>query len=78
VHRVPLTPPALDILNKIKRQSQDRELVFPGENNPDSHASVFMANTAIKRSLALKGQLVAHGMRAIVSTTLMNINLIAY
>ncbi len=70
VHRIPLTPPALDILNKIKRQSQDREFVFPGENNPDSHVSVFTANAAIKRSLALKGELVAHGMRAIASTAL--------
>ncbi len=69
-HRVPLTDKAIEILNLIRPQSIDREFVFPGERNPNSHISVFTANAALKRSLGFKGELVAHGLRAIASTTL--------
>lgn len=69
-HRVPLTPEALQILEELKPYSAHKEFVFPGERNPDSHASVYTANAALKRSLSFKGELVAHGFRAIASTAL--------
>ena len=69
-HRVPLTPEALQILEELKPYSAHKEFVFPGERNPDSHASVYTANAALKRSLSFKGELVAHGLRAIASTAL--------
>lgn len=69
-HRVPLTKQAIDILEKIKVQSSGKEFVFPNERNSDSHVSVYTANAALKRSLGFKDELVAHGLRAIASTTL--------
>jgi integrase len=69
-HRVPLTEEAIEILMKIRPQSIGKEFVFPGERDQDSHASVFTANAALKRSLGFKGELVAHGLRAIASTAL--------
>ncbi|MEF2482869.1 tyrosine-type recombinase/integrase [Vibrio mimicus] len=69
-HREPLTEEAIEILMKIRPQSIGKEFVFPGERDPDSHASVFTANAALKRSLGFKGELVAHGLRAIASTAL--------
>lgn len=69
-HKVPLTDEAIEILLKVQPQSKGREFVFPGERNPSSHVSLFTANAAIKRSLGFKGELVAHGLRAIASTAL--------
>lgn len=69
-HRIPLTSQALLILEELKPYSSHKEFVFPGERNPDSHASVYTANAALKRSLSFKGELVAHGLRAIASTAL--------
>ncbi len=69
-HRIPLSAPAIDILNKIHEQSGNCNYVFPGEKNIDSHVSVSTANQAIKRSLGYKNKLVAHGLRAIASTAL--------
>ncbi|ENK0809917.1 tyrosine-type recombinase/integrase, partial [Vibrio fluvialis] len=69
-HRVPLTKQAINILEKIKAQSGGKEFVFPSGRNPDSHVSVYTANAALKRSLGFKGELVAHGLRAIASTAL--------
>ncbi|OHX43495.1 integrase [Vibrio parahaemolyticus] len=69
-HRIPLTSQALLILEELKPYSSHKKFVFPGERNPDSHASVYTANAALKRSLSFKGELVAHGLRAIASTAL--------
>ncbi|MDG3085495.1 tyrosine-type recombinase/integrase [Vibrio hannami] len=69
-HRIPLTEECIDILDKMKPQSEGREFVFPGERDPNSHVSVFTANAALKRSLGFQGKLVAHGLRAIASTAL--------
>ncbi|MDA0128740.1 tyrosine-type recombinase/integrase [Vibrio sp. MarTm2] len=69
-HKVPLTDEAIEILSKMRPQSEGKEFVFPGERNPNSHVSIFTANAALKRSLGFKGELVAHGLRAIASTAL--------
>ncbi|MDG3409868.1 tyrosine-type recombinase/integrase [Vibrio sp. Vb2110] len=69
-HRVPLTKQAINILEKIKAHSIGKDFVFPSERNPDGHISVYTANAALKRSLGFKGELVAHGLRAIASTAL--------
>lgn len=69
-HRVPLTDEALAILKQMRAYSKGYEFVFPGERDPSSHISLFTANAALKRSLDFKGELVAHGLRAIASTAL--------
>ncbi|HHX8534854.1 TPA: tyrosine-type recombinase/integrase [Vibrio alginolyticus] len=69
-HKVPLTDEAIEILSKMRPQSEGKEFVFPGERNQNSHVSIFTANAALKRSLGFKGELVAHGLRAIASTAL--------
>ncbi|MBD1576645.1 tyrosine-type recombinase/integrase [Vibrio sp. S11_S32] len=70
IHRVPLTQSSIDILLEMKRYSENREFVFPGERNRNNHASVYTANAALKRSLGFKNELVAHGLRSIASTAL--------
>ena len=71
VHRIPLTPQAIEILDQIRPQSKQFDYVFPGERDTTSHVSLFTANAAIKRSsLGLKGKLVAHGLRSVASTAL--------
>ncbi|WP_188007295.1 tyrosine-type recombinase/integrase [Photobacterium damselae] len=69
-HRIPLTPQAIEILDQIRPQSEQFNYVFPGERDTTSHVSLFTANAAIKRSLGLKDELVAHGLRSVASTAL--------
>ncbi len=69
-HRKPLTNEAIKILELIRPQNIYCEFVFPDELDLDSHASFFIANADLKRSLGFKGELVAHGLRAISSTAL--------
>lgn len=69
-HTVPLTDAAIDILDRMRPLSGRAEFVFPGERDPKSHMSTYTANAVIKRSLGFKGELVAHGLRAIASTAL--------
>ncbi|CCQ11030.1 Phage integrase [Pseudoalteromonas luteoviolacea B = ATCC 29581] len=69
-HHVPLTESAIAILEQMKALSGSLQYVFPGDRNPKEHMSLFTANAAIKRSLSFKSKLVAHGLRAIASTTL--------
>ena len=68
-HVVPLTEQALAILSLMKPHSFHRPYVFPSHRNPKSHASKESANTALKR-MGFKDRLVAHGLRALASTTL--------
>ena len=70
VHRVPLTPATLAILEQMKPLSGHHEYVFPSERNEKSHASTYTVNAAIKRSLGYKDKLVAHGLRSVASTAL--------
>ena len=68
-HIVPLTVQALALLKEMKPISGRREFVFPAERNPRKSISEQTANMALKR-MGYKGKLVAHGMRALASTTL--------
>jgi integrase len=68
-HVVPLSSQALRLLERIKPISCHREHVFPADRNPRSHANQQTANMALKR-MGFGGELVAHGLRALASTTL--------
>lgn len=68
-HIVPLSPQALRLLKNIKQITGHREYVFPADRNPRQHANPQTANAALKR-MGFKSELVAHGLRALASTTL--------
>jgi integrase len=68
-HIVPLTAQAIEILERVKPISGHREHVFPSINSPRKHINESTANVAIKR-MGYQGRLVAHGLRALASTTL--------
>ena len=68
-HRVPLTPQAISLLERMKPISGHRPFVFPGYRNPMGHINDQSANAALKR-LGYGGRLVAHGLRSLGSTTL--------
>lgn len=68
-HSVPLTPQMITLLESIKPISGHREYIFPADRDPKSHANASTANAAIKR-MGYKQKLVAHGLRALASTTL--------
>jgi integrase len=68
-HIVPLPPQALAILEIIKPVSSHREFIFPSDRQPTKPSNPETANKALQR-MGFKGRLVAHGMRAIASTTL--------
>lgn len=70
-HVVPLTNEAIAILNRVYPISGHREFIFPADRDPQKHANEQTANAAIKR-MGYKGKLVAHGLRALASTTLNN------
>lgn len=68
-HIVPLTPQVLALLEIIKPVSSHREYIFPSDRQPTKPSNPETANKALQR-MGFKGRLVAHGMRAIASTTL--------
>lgn len=68
-HQIPLTKQTLAILELIRPLSGHREFIFPSTRQPLDHANKETANMALKR-MGFKGRLVAHGMRALASTTL--------
>ena len=68
-HAVPLTKQCLAILANMKCELSDGEYVFPADRKPNQHTNSATANMAIKR-MGYKGRLVAHGLRALASTTL--------
>lgn len=68
-HIVPLSPQALSILEIIEPVSGHREYIFPSDRHPTKPSNPETANKALQR-MGFKGRLVAHGMRAIASTTL--------
>lgn len=67
--RIPLTPQTLTLLDVMKPISQHREYLFPADRDPRNHTNEQTANAALKR-MGFKGELVAHGMRSLASTTL--------
>ena len=68
-HRVPLTPQAISLLERMRPISGHRPFVFPGYRDPMGHINDQSANAALKR-LGYGGQLVAHGLRSLGSTIL--------
>ena len=68
-HSIPLTTQSLALLEFLKPISGHRTYVFPADRNPRTHANLQTANAALKR-MGFKDKLVAHGMRALASTTL--------
>ena len=68
-HLVPLTPQVLEILELMKPLSFHREYIFPSHIDPKKPANKQSANKAL-RDMGFRGRLVAHGMRALASTTL--------
>ena len=68
-HHVPLSEQALAILELVRPISGHRKFVFPAHNDPKLPANRQTANMAIKR-MGFKGRLVAHGLRALASTSL--------
>ncbi len=68
-HFVPLSKQAMSLLEVIRPLSGGREFIFPADKNPRQSANSQTANMALKRA-GFKGRLVAHGLRALASTTL--------
>lgn len=68
-HVVPLSPQSLALLNLMKLISSNSEFVFPSDRSLKKHTHPATANTALKR-MGFHKQLVAHGLRALASTTL--------
>lgn len=68
-HIIPLSIPALDILDVMRPISAHREHIFPSRNDPKMSMNSQTANAALKR-IGYGGKLVAHGLRSIASTAL--------
>ena len=68
-HIVPLSPQALGLLETIKPLSSQSEYVFTGDRSNHKPSNSSTANVALKR-MGYHGILVAHGLRALASTTL--------
>jgi len=66
---VPLTKQCLAILSEMEVLSSQSEYVFPADRKGKGHVNTATANMALKR-MGYKGRLVAHGLRALASTTL--------
>jgi integrase len=68
-HKVPLTPQTIEILTRLKPLSGNRKHLFPSYIDHNKHCNVESANKALGR-MGYKNKLVAHGLRALASTTL--------
>ncbi|MDE1220209.1 integrase domain-containing protein [Vibrio aestuarianus] len=68
-HKVPLSPQSIQILETMRPISGHRQHVFTGHRDPNTHANTQTANMALKR-MGFAGELVAHGLRSLASTTL--------
>jgi integrase len=68
-HKVPLTDQTIEILERLKPLSGDRKHLFPSYSNRHTHCNTESANKALGR-MGYKNRLVAHGLRALASTTL--------
>ena len=66
---VPLSPQALAILENIKPISQNSPFIFPADRSPKKQINQQAANAALV-TMGFKDELVAHGLRALASTTL--------
>lgn len=73
-HTVPLSRQAIALLHTMQKISGGRRYIFPHYADPKRHMSKETANTAIKR-MGYKDRLTAHGMRALASTYLNELEL---
>ena len=68
-HSIPLSPQAVELLERIRPHSGNNEFLFPSDRKKGQHRNTQTANMALKR-MGFGGRLVAHGLRALASTTL--------
>ncbi|MBO1254885.1 tyrosine-type recombinase/integrase [Alteromonas sp. 5E99-2] len=68
-HVIPLSQPVMTLLTALREMNGHRPYVFPGHREPLNHLNSSTANVALKR-MGFHGELVAHGLRALASTTL--------
>ena len=68
-HKVPLTEPCIKIIKQMQSISYDKTFVFPSSVRNGKPVNSQTANKAL-RDMGFKGKLVAHGLRALASTTL--------
>lgn len=68
-HTVPLTSQSIALLERMTPISSKSKFVFPSDRHFNKHINPSTANVALKR-MGFGGQLVAHGLRSIASTTL--------
>lgn len=68
-HTIPLSPQTLELLEIIRPHSGESEFLFPSDMKKGQHRNTQTANMALKR-MGYGGRLVAHGLRALASTTL--------
>jgi len=68
-HSVPLSAQSIELLELMRPISSTSEYVFPSDRNRKKHTNAQTANMALKR-MGFDKQLVAHGFRALASTTL--------
>lgn len=68
-HTIPLSPQTLELLEIIRPHSGESEYLFPSDMKKGQHRNTQTANMALKR-MGYGGRLVAHGLRALASTTL--------
>lgn len=68
-HKVPLSQQVLALLDTVRPFSGHRKYIFPSHIHPNKPANSQSANKAL-RDMGFTGRLVAHGLRALASTTL--------
>jgi integrase len=68
-HIVPLSKQAIEVLEKLRKISFDRELVFPGDVNPGKAMSNNTLLFALYR-MGHRGRMTGHGFRGVASTIL--------
>lgn len=69
-HVVPLSLQVIALLDVMRPISGNREYIFPADRDPKGHANSETANSALKKRMGFRNRLVAHGLRALASTTL--------
>lgn len=68
-HKVPLTGSSIQIIKQMQSISYDKTFVFPSPVKKGKPVNSQTANKAL-RDMGFNGRLVAHGLRALASTTL--------
>ncbi|WP_220720647.1 integrase domain-containing protein [Agarivorans litoreus] len=68
-HTIPLSTQTLGLLEMMKPISSQSKFIFPSAKSLEKHIHPYSPNMALKR-MGFKSRLVAHGLRALASTTL--------